>query len=84
VKNEEVIFATEEYDNNICKGFAQASQAFRCLWPVTDVIAVKNTVNSSSVVSCEDELISSRKTEFSVEFYLVRAVYNFDSRLFTD
>jgi hypothetical protein len=51
---------------------------------VNDVIAVKNTVNSSAVLSFEDELILLRKTEFSVEFCLVRAVYNFDSRLFTD
>jgi len=80
VKNEEVMFATEEYDKNICNCFARASQAFRCLWPATDVIAGKNT----PVVSCQDELILLRKTEFSVEFYLVRAVHNFDSRLFTD
>jgi hypothetical protein len=80
MNKKEVTFATEYYDNNICKGFARASQAFRCLWPVTDVIAVKNTANSSAVVSCEDELILLRKTEFSVELYLVRAVHNFDYR----
>jgi len=51
---------------------------------VNDVIAVKNTVNSSAVLSLEDELILVRKTEFSVAFSLVRAVNNFDSRLFTD
>jgi hypothetical protein len=72
------MWCTQETGFDLGSGFAKGDQPF-CVYYKSSVHSIQKCIGLKGLVPFEGELILLFRIQFSVVFFLVRAVHKFDS-----